>query len=65
MDRHRLSAVVARSGQNVTHLSGLAYPGTLAGHRDLADSVRGVGIRAEGSPAVTPCISPSLRRSLV
>jgi Xaa-Pro aminopeptidase len=42
MDRHRLSAVVARSGQNVTYLSGLAYPGTLARHIDLADSVRGV-----------------------
>jgi Xaa-Pro aminopeptidase len=42
MDRHRLAAVVARSGQNFTYLSGLAYPGTLARHLDLADSVRGV-----------------------
>jgi Xaa-Pro aminopeptidase len=42
LDRHRLAAVVARSGQNFTYLSGLAYPGTLARHLDLADSVRGV-----------------------
>jgi Xaa-Pro aminopeptidase len=42
MDRHRLAAVVARSGQNVTYLSGLAYPGTLARHLDLPDSPRGV-----------------------
>jgi Xaa-Pro aminopeptidase len=42
MDRHRLAAVVARSGQNFTYLSGLAYPGTLARHLDLSDSVRGV-----------------------
>src|SRR5438034_6679798 len=42
MDRHRLAAVVARSGQNFTYLSGLAYPGTLARHLDLPDSTRGV-----------------------
>jgi Xaa-Pro aminopeptidase len=42
MDRHRLAAGVARSGQNFTYLSGLAYPGTLARHLDLADSVRGI-----------------------
>jgi Xaa-Pro aminopeptidase len=42
MDRHRLAAVVARSGMNFTYLSGLAYPGTLARHLDLPDSVRGV-----------------------
>ncbi len=38
MDRHRLAAVVVRSGQNFTYLSGLAYPGTLARHLDLPDS---------------------------
>ena len=27
MDRERLGAIVARSGQNFTYLSGLAYPG--------------------------------------
>jgi Xaa-Pro aminopeptidase len=42
MDRERLAAVVARSGQNFTYLSGLAYPGTLARHMDLADSTRAV-----------------------
>jgi Xaa-Pro aminopeptidase len=42
MDRERLAAVVARSGQNFTYLSGLAYPGTLARHVDLADSTRAV-----------------------
>src|SRR5437773_12441900 len=42
MDRERLSGVVARSGQNFTYLSGLAYPGTLARHVDLADSTRAV-----------------------
>ena len=42
MDRHRLAAVVARSGQNFTYLAGFAYPGTLARHLDLTDSTRGV-----------------------
>ena len=41
MDRERLAAVVARSGQNFTYLSGLAYPGTLARHVDISDSTRG------------------------
>jgi Xaa-Pro aminopeptidase len=42
MDRERLAGVVARSGQNFTYLSGIAYPGTLARHVDLADSTRAV-----------------------
>jgi Xaa-Pro aminopeptidase len=42
MDRERLGAIVARSGNNFTYLSGLAYPGTLARHVDLADSTRAV-----------------------
>jgi Xaa-Pro aminopeptidase len=42
MDRNRLAGVVLRSGNNVTYLSGIAYPGTLARHLDLANSVRGV-----------------------
>jgi Xaa-Pro aminopeptidase len=42
MDRERLAAVVARSGQNFTYLSGLAYPGTLARHVDITDSTRAV-----------------------
>jgi Xaa-Pro aminopeptidase len=54
MDRDRLSAVVARSGQNFTYLSGLAYPGTLARHLDLTDSVRGVLLvwPRDGEPVV-------------
>jgi Xaa-Pro aminopeptidase len=42
MDRNKLAAVVVRSGNNFTYLSGIAYPGTLARHLDLANSVRGV-----------------------
>ena len=34
--------MVVRSGNNFTYLSGIAYPGTLARHQDLADSVRAV-----------------------
>ena len=54
MEHHRLSAVVARSGQNFTYLSGLAYPGTLARHLDLTDSVRGVLLvwPRDGEPVV-------------
>ncbi len=46
MDRNNLAAVVARSGQNFTYLSGIAYPGTLARLLDLADSPRGVMVLA-------------------
>lgn len=42
MDRHQLAGIVLRSGNNFTYLSGIAYPGTLARHLDLANSVRGV-----------------------
>src|SRR5262249_34773918 len=42
MDRERLGAIVARAGHNFTYLSGIAYPGTLARHVDLADSTRAV-----------------------
>ena len=41
MDEHGMDAVVARAGVNYTYLSGIAYPGTLARHLDLADSPRG------------------------
>ncbi len=41
MDRNKLEAVVARSGQNFTYLAGIAYPGTLARFMDLTDSLRG------------------------
>ena len=54
MDRHGLAAVVARSGQNFTYLSGLAYPGTLARHLDLPDSTRGVMLvwPRQGEPVI-------------
>jgi Xaa-Pro aminopeptidase len=42
MDERRLEAIVLRSGINVTYLSGIAYPGTLARHLDLPDSPRGI-----------------------
>jgi Xaa-Pro aminopeptidase len=42
LDAARLDAVVLRSGQNFTYLSGVVYPGTLARHQDLADSTRAV-----------------------
>ena len=54
MDEHQLAAVVARSGNNFTYLSGIAYPGTLARHLDLADSPRGVYLiwPRKGEPAI-------------
>lgn len=42
MDRLQLAAVVVRSGNNLTYLAGIAYPGTLARHLDLPNSVRPV-----------------------
>src|SRR5947209_1185111 len=41
MDRHGLSALGIRSGINFTYLTGMAMPGTLARHLDLAATVRG------------------------
>lgn len=41
MDRNGLAAVVVRSGVNFTYLAGMAMPGTLARHLDLANTVRG------------------------
>jgi Xaa-Pro aminopeptidase len=40
MDQANCAAIVARSGKNVTYLSGFAYPGTLARHLDFPDSPR-------------------------
>lgn len=42
MDEAELDALVLRSGQNFTYLSGVVYPGTLARHMDLTDSTRPV-----------------------
>jgi Xaa-Pro aminopeptidase len=54
MDHHGLDAVVARSGQNFTYLSGIAYPGTLARLLDLTDSPRGVMVfwPRHGEPSI-------------
>lgn len=42
MDEARLDALVLRSGQNFSYLSGVVYPGTLQRHMDLTDSTRPV-----------------------
>lgn len=41
MDANSLEAVAVRSGVNFTYLAGMAMPGTLARHLDLAATVRG------------------------
>lgn len=41
MDQHDLSAVAVRSGVNFTYLAGMAMPGTLMRHLDIASTVRG------------------------
>lgn len=40
MDQEKLDALIIRSGENFTYLSGIVYPGTLARHLDLAGSRR-------------------------
>jgi Xaa-Pro aminopeptidase len=42
MDEAGLDALVLRSGQNLSYLSGIVYPGTLQRHVDLADTTRPV-----------------------
>jgi Xaa-Pro aminopeptidase len=42
MDEAGLDALLLRSGQNFTYLSGVVYPGTLQRHMDLTDSTRPV-----------------------
>jgi Xaa-Pro aminopeptidase len=41
MDRHDLAAVAVRTGVNFTYLAGMAMPGTLSRHMDIASTVRG------------------------
>ena len=55
MDEAGLDAVVLRSGQNFTYLSGVVYPGTLQRHVDLTDSTRPVVLvwPRHGRPAGT------------
>jgi Xaa-Pro aminopeptidase len=65
LEANGLDGMVARSGVNVTYLSGLAYPGTLARHVDLADSPRGifdVWPRRGEPAAVTNAIADPLTR---
>src|SRR5260370_14256601 len=54
MDPPGLADGVARSGMNVTYLAALAYPGALARHLDLPDSVRGVMVvwPRNGAPVI-------------
>lgn len=66
MDRERLSAVVARSGVNVTYLAGLAYPGTLARHVEMTSSIRALAVLwpRHGDPVIVldPAAEPVTRR---
>lgn len=65
MERDGLDAVVVRSGNNVTYLSGVVYPGTLARLLDLTDVNRGILViwPREGEPAiVTNSIAEGLTR---
>jgi len=41
MDKNGLAAVAVRTGVNFTYLSGMAMPGTLSRHLDVASTVRG------------------------
>ena len=41
MDNNGLAAVAVRTGVNFTYLSGMAMPGTLSRHLDIASTVRG------------------------
>jgi Xaa-Pro aminopeptidase len=41
MDRHDLAGVAVRTGVNFTYLSGMAMPGTLSRHLDIASTTRG------------------------
>src|SRR5262245_18004541 len=54
MDAHDLAAVAVRSGVNFTYLAGMAMPGTLARHLDIASTVRGFMVLwpHSGEPAV-------------
>ena len=54
MDRAGLSALAIRSGINFTYLTGMAMPGTLARHLDLAATVRGFMViwPRKGEPAI-------------
>ncbi len=54
LDRHGLAAVAVRTGVNFTYLSGMAMPGTLSRHLDIANTVRGFMVLwpRHGAPAI-------------
>jgi Xaa-Pro aminopeptidase len=54
MDKNGLAAVAVRTGVNFTYLSGMAMPGTLARHLDIASTVRGFMVLwpRQGDPVV-------------
>src|SRR5215469_14906843 len=54
MDQNDLSAVAVRSGVNFTYLAGMAMPGTLMRHLDIASTVRGFMLLwpRDGEPVV-------------
>ena len=54
LERLQIDAFVCRSGMNVSYLSGIASPGTLGRHLDLADTPREVFViwPAAGDPIV-------------
>src|SRR3984885_5773517 len=54
MDRNGLAAVAVRTGVNFTYLSGMAMPGTLSRHLDIASTVRGFMVLwpRQGDPIV-------------
>lgn len=54
MDKHGLAAVAVRTGVNFTYLSGMAMPGTLSRHLDIASTVRGFMVLwpRQGAPVI-------------
>lgn len=54
MDERGLAAVAVRTGVNFTYLSGMAMPGTLSRHLDIASTVRGFMVIwfREGEPII-------------
>lgn len=53
-DRHGCSAIVARSGKNLTYLTEVAFPGNQGRHVDFSDSPREVYVvwPRQGEPVI-------------
>jgi Xaa-Pro aminopeptidase len=60
MDKHRLSAIIVRSGVNVTYLSGVAYPGTAGRHLDLSNTERGMMLLWQRSGDPVMVVDPTV-----